>query len=81
MLGFVTLSAAAAYKTYKDGAAIAEALSFGPLAMGMLVAFISAAISVHWMVGFLTRKGLAPFAYYRFILAAVLIAALYFNFI
>lgn len=81
LLGFVTLSAAAAYKTYKDGAAIAEALSFGPLAMGMLVAFISAAISVHWMVGFLTRKGLAPFAYYRFILAAVLIAALYFNFI
>ena len=28
LLGFVTLSAAAAYKTYKDGAAIAEALSY-----------------------------------------------------
>ncbi len=81
LLGLVTLSAAAAYKTYKDGAAVVEALSFGPLAMGMFVAFISAAVSVHWMVGFLTRKGLAPFAYYRLVLAAILIAALYFKFI
>jgi len=81
LLGFMTLSAASIYKTYKDGSAISATLSASPLALGLLVAFVSAAISVHWLIGFLTRKGLAPFAYYRLFIAAILAGLLYFNLI
>ncbi len=79
LLGLITLSAAAVYKTYKDGAAIAASLSLAPLAVGLAVAFVGAALSVKWLVGFLTRKGLAPFAWYRLLLAAAITAALCFD--
>jgi len=72
LLGLVTLSAASLFKMLKDGQCIAAALSVGPLALGLAVAFVSAALSVKWLVGFLTRRGLAPFAYYRFAIAALL---------
>lgn len=72
LLGLATLSAASGFKVWKDGAAMFSTISVGPLLLGLVVAFISAALSVHWMVGFLTRRGLAPFAYYRFLLAAAL---------
>lgn len=46
---------------------------------GIIVAFVSAALTVKWLVGFLNCRGLAPFAYYRIILAAILSAFVYFN--
>lgn len=79
LLGFVTLTAASVYKTAKDGQNLLETLSIGPLAFGLVVAFVAAAISVKWMVGFLTRRGLAPFAWYRLLLAAVLWGMLAFD--
>lgn len=81
LLGLATLSAASLYKVYRDGAAMAETLSVGPLAFGMAVAFASAAASVKWLIGFLTRRGLAPFAWYRLALAAALGAMIYFDLI
>lgn len=79
LLGLATLTAASLFKTYKDGAAIVQTLSVAPLAFGMVVAFVSAAVSVKWMVGFLTRRGLAPFAWYRLAVAAALAALMYFD--
>ncbi len=72
LLGLVTLGAAGAFKAYKDGDSILRTLEIGPLALGLLVAFASAIVSVRWLVGFLTKRGLIPFAWYRLVLAALL---------
>ena len=40
-----------------------------PIAIGLLFAFISAVVSVKWMVSYLNRHGLAVFGYYRVALA------------
>lgn len=74
LLGFITLSAAAGYKTLKDGQDMLQVLDFGPLIFGTLIAFVSAALAVKWLVGFLGKHGLAPFAGYRIFLAILVFA-------
>ncbi len=81
LLGLITLSAASVFKMYKDGDAIMQSISVSPLLLGLAVAFISSALSVKWLVGFLNRKGLAPFAWYRLAIAMILALLLYYNFI
>jgi undecaprenyl-diphosphatase len=41
--------------------------------LGIFVAFVSAALAVKWLVSYLTRHGLALFAWYRFILAGLVV--------
>ncbi|MBO5254658.1 MAG: undecaprenyl-diphosphate phosphatase, partial [Opitutales bacterium] len=77
LLGLITLSAASAYKIYTDGNAMFEALSLSPLLLGLVVAFFSSIIAVRWLVEFLTKYGLIPFAVYRIILAVILITMIY----
>lgn len=79
LLGLITLSAASGFKVYSDGGAILKGISTGPLVLGVAVSFVCAAVSIKWMVGFLSKHGLAPFAWYRLIIAGVLSAMLYFN--
>ena len=79
LLGLITLSAASVYKFAKDGDAMLNSLSSAPLLLGLLVAFISSAISVKWLVGFLTKHGLIPFAIYRFFLAISLTILFWYN--
>lgn len=81
LLGLITLSAASLFKIYKDGEAIVQSLSIPPLALGLIVAFVSAILSVKWLIGFLTKKGLAPFAWYRIALAIALSLLMYFDII
>lgn len=69
LLGLITLSAASGYKLVFDGRQMVAALEPGPVLLGGIVAFISAALAVKWLIGFLSRHGLAPFAWYRFALA------------
>ena len=77
LLGLITLSAASVYKIYTDGNAMLEALSPSPLLLGLVVAFFSSIIAVRWLVEFLTKYGLIPFAVYRIILAVILITMIY----
>ena len=72
LLGLLTLSAASFFKIAKDGQNMLNALSVLPLLVGLIVSFICALVCVKWLVGFLTRRGLAPFAWYRIALSAVL---------
>lgn len=76
LLGVVTLGAATAYDGLKHGQAMLQTFAPEALAIGLFFAFISAVISVKWMVAYLNRHGLAIFGYYRVILAAVTAALL-----
>jgi undecaprenyl-diphosphatase len=76
LLGLITLTAA----TLKDAVAHGQAIvaTFGiinPL-IGFAVATVAAVVSVQWMVGYLNRRGLAVFGYYRLALGAVVAALL-----
>jgi len=80
LLGLPTLGGATVYKLYQnlDDSARAgtpnlfEQLGIWPVVIGVVVATISAALAVKWLVSFLARHGLTPFGWYRIGLAAVL---------
>jgi len=55
-----------------DGANIFETLGLTPTIVGILVATISAAIAIKWLVGYLSRHGVAVFGWYRIALCAFL---------
>ena len=74
LLGLITLSAASGYKFISDGSEMIAALNVGPVLVGCIVAFISAALAVKWLVGYLSKHGLALFAWYRIALAVAIFA-------
>jgi undecaprenyl-diphosphatase len=75
LLGFVTLTAATLFKSYKSGGALIAVFGWPHVLLGCLVATVAAAVSVKFLVGWLSRHGMAVFAWYR-IFFAVLLAAL-----
>jgi len=83
LLGLPTLGGACCYKLLKNLKHASESgepnlfeqLGYLPVVLGILVAAISAAFAVKWLVGFLNRNGLTPFGVYR-ILLGVLLAGL-----
>jgi undecaprenyl-diphosphatase len=85
LLGVPTLGAACGYKLLKNllesshtGAPnLFEVLGVSACAIGFAVATLAAALAVRWLVGFLERRGLAPFGWYRIALSVVLGALLF----
>ncbi|MSU64930.1 MAG: undecaprenyl-diphosphate phosphatase [Opitutus sp.] len=77
LLGFVTLSAASIYKGYKSGAAMIQVFGVPHVLLGGVVAAVTAAICVRFLVHWLTRHGLTVFAWYRIALAIVLAGVFY----
>jgi undecaprenyl-diphosphatase len=85
LLGAMTLTAASAYKLFKNlwhshqtgEPNMFEVLGVLPVVVGMLVAAVSAFIAVKWLVGFLTKHGLSIFGWYRIVLAIVLLGLMW----
>jgi undecaprenyl-diphosphatase len=77
LVGLPTLAGAAVYKGYRSGGAMIEVFGWSSVLLGGFVAAVSAAIAVKFLVTFLSRNGLAIFAYYRLILAAALAGYFY----
>lgn len=71
LLGLVTLSAATGYEGLKHGAEMIASYGVATPAIALVTAFLSAIISVRFMVTSLNRFGLPPFGYYRLVLAIV----------
>jgi undecaprenyl-diphosphatase len=78
LLGLPTLGAACLHDLAGNlrhaGPSMFDELGRGATALGVVVATVSAAVAVRWLVSFLTRHGLAPFGWYRIALSAVLAA-------
>lgn len=89
LLGLPTLGAATLYKIAKNLKESSQAGTpnmfevIGPTAalVGIAVAAVFAAVAVKWLVGFLNRRGLIPFGWYRIVLAVVLGALIWRGFI
>ncbi|MEO0797217.1 MAG: undecaprenyl-diphosphate phosphatase [Verrucomicrobiota bacterium] len=78
LLGLITLTAASGYKAVTLGPTMLKALAPGPALFGIVVAWISAALAVKWLVAYLSKHGLALFAWYRLVLAVLVFAFLVF---
>jgi undecaprenyl-diphosphatase len=73
LVGLPTLAGAAVYKGFRSGPAMIEVFGWSSVLLGGLVAAISALAAVKFLVHFISRHGLAGFAYYRLGLAVGLI--------
>lgn len=72
LVGLPVLTGAAFVKSAKSGAAMVQVFGWTHVLLGIAVAAVAAAIAVKFLVSFLSRHGLAVFAYYRIALAVVL---------
>jgi undecaprenyl-diphosphatase len=70
LLGFVTLTAATGLKSWQSGAAMIQVFGWSHVLLGAVVATVTAAISVRFLVTWLARHGLVAFAVYRLAMAA-----------
>ena len=77
LVGLPVLAGAAVVKGWRSGPAMIEVFGWGNVLLGIFVAAVSAAIAVKFLVTFLSRQGLAAFAVYRLVLAALLAGVFY----
>jgi undecaprenyl-diphosphatase len=50
------------------------AVSLGGIALGFLVSFLVAVVVIKWFIGIVSRRGFAPFAWYRIVVGAAALA-------
>lgn len=74
-LAMPTMAAAFVYKLMKIQGDVGTD-RIGEIAVGFIFAFISAVIVVKPFLDYVTRVGFAPFAWYRIVLGAILLAAM-----
>jgi undecaprenyl-diphosphatase len=73
LVGLAILSAASLYKVYGLGPALTQIYPVGSAGVGLVIAAVAAFLSVKWMVGFIMRRGMGPFAWYRIALGSVIL--------
>lgn len=76
LLGALTLGAAAAAEAFSARATLLGDVGVLAPAIGVAVAFVSAVVTVRLFLGLLTRKGLAPFGWYRIGIGVITLSAL-----
>lgn len=76
LVGLLTLSAASIYKMWALGPALSQVYPAGPASVGLLVAAVTAFVSVKWLVGYVSRCGLGVFGWYRIALGGTILAFL-----
>ncbi len=74
LVGLPILCGAALLKSYKAGPAMISIFGVPSVLLGSLVAALSAALAVKFLVSYLSRNGLGMFAVYRIALATLLAA-------
>jgi undecaprenyl-diphosphatase len=73
LLGLLTLGAATAYKALDSGDVMLAAYGPGVIGAGFIAAWLSAMLSVAWMVSWLQRRRLAVFGWWRLAAAAAVL--------
>jgi undecaprenyl-diphosphatase len=74
-LAIPTMFGATVYDLYKNRATLT--LDDGQvIAIGFVVAFVSALVVVRWLIGFISRHGFGPFAWYRIMVGALMLGLL-----
>jgi undecaprenyl-diphosphatase len=73
LVGLAILSAASLYKLYALGPAVSQVYPLGSAGLGLIIAAVAAFVSVKWMVGFIMRRGMGPFAWYRIALGGAIL--------
>ncbi len=71
LLGFVTLTAATGYEGLKHGKEMIDTYGLVNPVIGLVVAFVSAAAAITWMIRYLERHDLSVFGWYRIAIAAL----------
>ena len=71
LLGLLTLGAATAYEALSNGSLLVEAYGGIEITLGLVVAFVTAAAAITWMVRWLEQRSLAIFGWYRLVAAGV----------
>ncbi len=72
-LAIPTMLGATVFELYKNRHDL-HADSLGLIAIGFVVAFISALFVVNWLINYISKHGFKPFAYYRIIAGSIIIA-------
>lgn len=79
LLGVMTLGAATALKLVTTGKLLLATYGFLNIGLGLGVAWLSAVVSVRWMVGWLTTHGMSVFGYWRIGAGLLVVAILAFG--
>jgi undecaprenyl-diphosphatase len=77
LLGLVTLGAATIYEGLKQGRQIIALFGWANPVLGLVIAALTAFIAVRWMLGYLTKRSMAVFGWYRIGLAGLAAALLF----
>jgi undecaprenyl-diphosphatase len=76
LLGLMTLGAATLFESAQNGGTVIDAYGVASPLIGVIVAFISAAVAIRWMVTWLETRSLAIFGWERLTVSAITVGLL-----